>query len=67
MSKLGAKSECLKRWNALAGWSHSANDQVSHLIAQLEGQKLGAQELAHLLTEAEEVSCAWDFSVYDVS
>jgi nesprin-1 len=55
VSKLTRKNECLKRWNALAGWSQAANDQLSHVLQQLEGQKPGAQELAHLLTEADEV------------
>ena len=55
MAKLDAKNECLKRWSAFFGWSQGANDQLAHVIYQLESQKLGAQELAHLLAEAEEV------------
>ena len=55
MAKLTAKNDCLKRWSALAGWATSANEQLAHVIHQLDGQKLGAQELAHLLSEAEEV------------
>lgn len=60
MSKLTGKNECLKRWNALAGWSLAANDQLSHVLQQLEDQKPGAQELAHLLGEADEVQLQCD-------
>lgn len=66
MSRLTGKNECLKRWNALAGWSQAANDQLSHVLQQLEGQKPGAQELAHLLGEADEVQiqCEAQLSQY---
>lgn len=58
--RLGDKNECLKRWNALTSWSQAANDQLSHVLQQLEGQKPGAQELAHLLSEADEVQLQCD-------
>jgi nesprin-1 len=66
VSRLTGKNECLKRWNALAGWSQAANDQLSHVLQQLEGQKPGAQELAHLLGEADEVQiqCEAQLSQY---
>ena len=60
MNRLNSKNECLKRWNTLSGWSQAANDQLGHVLQQLEGQKPGAQELAHLLTEAEEVQLQCD-------
>ena len=54
------KNECLKRWSALSSWSQAANDQLSHVLQQLEGQKPAAQELAHLLSEADEVQAQCD-------
>ena len=60
VAKLGAKNECLKGWNSLVGWSHATGDQLNHILQQLGGIKLGAQELAHLLSEAEEVQLQCD-------
>lgn len=39
--RLEAKKEFLKRWSALSCWSHTANDQLSHIQQQLDTLKLG--------------------------
>ena len=44
----------------MVSWSQAAGDQLNHILQQLGGIKLGAQELAHLLNEAEEVQLQCD-------